>query len=70
MFTLTDGTEIVASFVPRDRAEWPSGCPANINSTRMEVLDIEEDPLTIGAVVFSDPILVRDCPPDPMRVVL
>jgi len=69
-FTLADGSEIVTSFVPRARAEWPAGCPANIGSTRMEVLDIEDDTLTIESVTFSDPILVRDCPPDPMRVVL
>jgi TolB protein len=73
VFTLVDGTEITASFVTRNREAWPSGCPANINSTRMEVLDIVEDPLTIKstkAITFSHPILVRDCPPDPMRAVL
>lgn len=70
VFTLVDGSEIVTSFVPRDRAEWPTGCPANIGSTRMEVLDIEEDTLTIEAVTFSNPILARDCPPNPVRIVL
>ena len=64
VFTLADGSEIIASFAPRDRTEWPSGCPANIGSTRMEVLDIKGESLDIGAVTFSDPILVRDCPPD------
>jgi len=47
VFTLVDGSEIVTSFVPRDRAEWPAGCPTNIGSTHMEVLDIQEDTLTI-----------------------
>ncbi len=70
VLTLVDGSEIVASFVPRDRREWPSGCPSNLNSTRMEVLEIAEDPLTIGPTTFSHPILVRDCPPDPVRLVL
>jgi hypothetical protein len=70
VLTTLDGSEVVASFVPRARAEWPSGCPSNINSTRMEVLDIEEDPLVIGSAVFSHPVLVRDCPPDPVRIVL
>lgn len=70
VFTLADGSEIIASFAPRDRTEWPSGCPANIGSTRMEVLDIEGESLDIGAVTFSDPILVRDCPPDPVQVIL
>jgi hypothetical protein len=70
VFTLVDGSEIVASFVPRDRREWPVGCPTNIHSTRMEVLEIAEDPLTIGETVLNHPILVRDCPPDPLRLVL
>jgi hypothetical protein len=70
VLTLVDGSEIVAAFVPRDRTAWPAGCPTNIHSTRMEVLDIVQDPLTIGASSFSRPILVRDCPPDPARIVL
>jgi hypothetical protein len=70
VLTLVDGTEIAAPFVPRDRSEWPAGCPANIQSTRMEVLEIVPDPLTIGATSLSRPILVRDCPPDPVRIVL
>jgi hypothetical protein len=70
VLTLVDGSEIDASFVPRDRTGWPDGCPTNIHSTRMEVLDIVQDPLTIGAISLSRPILVRDCPPDPVRIVL
>jgi hypothetical protein len=70
VLTLVDGSQVVASFVPRDRSEWPAGCPSNIQSTRMEVLDIEQDPLVIGSATLNDPILVRDCPPDPGRVVL
>jgi hypothetical protein len=70
VFTLVDGVETIVSFVPREQAAWPSGCPANINATRMEVLDIAQDPLTIGSFTFSSPILVRDCPPDPMQLVL
>jgi hypothetical protein len=69
-FTLIDESEMTVSFVPRDKAAWPPGCPANINATRMEVLDIEEDPLTIGSMTLNNPVLVRECPPDPMRVVL
>jgi hypothetical protein len=70
VLTLVDGSEIVTSFVPRDRREWPSGCPSNIHSTRMEVLEIAEDPLTIGAITLKHPILVRECPPDSVRLVL
>jgi hypothetical protein len=70
VFALLDGSEIETSFVPRDRAEWPSGCPTNIYTHRMEVLDIEQEELAIGPITFTDPILVRDCPPDPVHVVL
>jgi hypothetical protein len=70
VLTRVDGSEIVTSFVARDRTKWPAGCPSNVHSTRMEVLEIAEDPLTIGATTFSHPVLVRDCPPDPMRLVL
>ncbi len=69
-FTLVDGSDIVASFVPRDRTAWPAGCPTNIYTDRMEVLDIAEDTLTIGAVTLGHPVLVRSCPPDPVFVVL
>lgn len=70
VFTPVDGPEIIASFVARDRAVWPSGCPTNINATRMEVLDIEGNVLTIESMTLSNPVLVRDCPPDPIRVIL
>ena len=70
VLTLDDGSEIVTSCVPSGRSEWPSGCPSNVHSTRMGVLEIAEDPLTIGETVLNHPILVRDCPPDPVRLVL
>ena len=69
VLTLIDGTQVVASFVPRDNSEWPSGCPTNINSTRMEVLDVA-GPLPLGNTTLSHPVLVRDCPRDPVRLVL
>lgn len=70
VFTLADRTETVVSFVAREQAAWPSGCPSNINATRMEVLDITQDPLSIGSFTFSSPVLVRGCPPDPVQLVL
>ena len=70
VFYLADGSEMQSSFIPRGKAEWPVGCPTNIGSTRMEVLDIAQDTLTAGPLAFRNPILVRDCPPDPMRIVL
>jgi hypothetical protein len=70
VITLADGSAIVTPFVRRDRAEWPAGCPTNIYIHRMEVLDIEQEELAIGPITLANPILVRDCPPDPVRVVL
>jgi hypothetical protein len=70
VFKLVDGSEIATSFVPRERSAWPSGCPTNIQSTRMEVLDVETDPLILGATALDRPILVRDCPREPVRLVL
>jgi hypothetical protein len=70
ILTLLDNSKIHAEFVPRDRAEWPTGCPTNVASTRMEVLDIEGASLTIAQLTLSNPILVRDCPSDRVRVLL
>ena len=67
---LTDGTVIQSSIISRVKKEWPSGCPANIGSTRMEVLDVEVDILTIGDIILNNPVLVRDCPQNPERVIL
>jgi hypothetical protein len=69
-FFFEDGSEIDTSFVSKERADWPAGCPTNINMTHMEVLELEVDTLTIGSLSFETPILVRDCPRDPERVVL
>ena len=69
-FTMVDGSQIELPVVARENVNWPSGCPNNIYSTRMEVLDIQRDTLVIGSATFSDPVLVRDCPQDPVRLVL
>jgi hypothetical protein len=67
---LADGSIITNSFSVRPKQEWPSGCPANLGSTRMEVLDLELNKITIGNIVINDPILVRNCPDNPERVIL
>lgn len=69
-FVFVDGSQVEASFSFREKATWPAGCPSNIGSTYMEILDIEEDSLTLGSLTFEDPILVRNCPHEPLRVVL
>jgi hypothetical protein len=68
--TFDDGTVDVVPFVARPRDAWPSGCPTNVNATRMEVLNLEAETLALTSVVIERPILVRDCPPDPQELVL
>jgi hypothetical protein len=70
VFYLEDGSREAVSFVARDRSDWPSGCPTNINSTYMDVLDIDVETLALGGLTFNDPILVRDCPAEPERIAL
>ena len=67
---LEDGSHLVATFVSREKEDWPAGCPSNIGSTRMEVIDIQSSNLSIGGMTFNNPILVRNCPPDPNTVIL
>jgi len=67
---LRDGSPIVVTFVPREKEDWPAGCPSNIGSTYMEVLDIQSSNLSIEGVAFDNPILVRNCPPSPHTIVL
>lgn len=69
-FMLTDGSQVIVSFTPLPRAGWPAGCPTNIYSTYMEVLEIETEVLTIASTTFHRPVLVRNCPPDPVEIVL
>lgn len=70
VFTLADGSEVVASFVARDQSAWAAGCPTNIYMDRMEVLDIEAETLSLNSLTLREPILVRSCPPEPVFVVL
>jgi hypothetical protein len=69
-FMLNDGSQVILSFTPLPRAEWPAGCPTNVSSTHMEVLEIETEDLTIASTTFQRPVLVRNCPPDPVEIVL
>ena len=67
---LKDGSEIYIKFKERPRQDSPLGCPSNINSTKMEVLEPDVDKLTIGSVVINSPVLVRNCPRNPEVVIL
>lgn len=67
---LRNGDIIEAAFTARHEEGWPSGCPANLGSTKMEVLDLDVSELTIGSLVLSNPVLVRNCPRQPETVIL
>jgi hypothetical protein len=67
---LDDGSVIRSSFASRDKQDWPAGCPTNFYMTHMEVLDLKAAELTIGSYTFREPILARNCPGNPERVVL
>ena len=69
-FALTDGTQNIVPFSVRGKAAWPTGCPTNINATRMEVLELETEALVIASTTFENPVLVRNCPPEPEEIVL
>jgi hypothetical protein len=64
----------ILPFTPRPRQVWAAGCPSNINSTRMEVLDLHAETVVLSggddAVTVDRPVIVRDCPPDPAELVL
>ena len=70
VLTLADGSKVKTKFERRDQSGWPEGCPTNIFSHKMEVLSIEQNPLTIGEMSIANPILVRNCPREPNQVVL
>lgn len=69
-FMLVDGSLITTRFLPRKRSVWPHGCPSNVRSTGMEVLDLQIKELVAGPRTYLKPILVRGCPEDPVRVAL
>ena len=62
ILTLNDDSTIPLTLQARHRSAWPEGCPTNIYSHYMEVLDIEEAQLTIASMRMQDPVLVRDRP--------
>jgi len=69
-FMFEDASLQLVPFAARSRESWPAGCPSNINATRMEVLDLAVEELVLAPVTIEQPILMRDCPPDPVELVL
>jgi hypothetical protein len=67
---LRSGERYQIPYTARDNGDWPSGCPGNIYSQRMEVFDLGEDGPTAKILGLDSPILVRNCPADPYQLVL
>lgn len=69
-----DASLQILPFAPRSSTAWPEGCPGNINATRMEVLDLRVEALSLpgsgDAITLERPVLVRDCPSDPVELAL
>ncbi len=60
----------ILPFIARARKTWPSGCPSNIQATRMETLDLDIGQIETTSASLQHPVLVRDCPPEPVELVL
>lgn len=67
---LRKGEPLQIPYTPRDRSEWPSGCPGNLYSQRMEVFDLQAAGEALSILDLSDPVLVRNCPDEPYQLIL
>ena len=70
VFEFADGSQLEAPISARERDQWPAGCPGNLYSVHMAVLDLEVEAVQIGELSFPDPVLVRDCPAEPLQILL
>jgi hypothetical protein len=64
------GEDFTVPFTTRDENQWPAGCPGNLYSQKMEVLDLHVGAKAAEIMPYDQPVLVRDCPQDPYRLVL
>lgn len=67
---LRKGDPVHVPYSAREQAAWPAGCPGGLYSQRMEVLDLYLDQEDTGLLGLEVPILVRNCPENPYRLVL
>jgi hypothetical protein len=61
IFRLVDGDNVQVPIQAWDQSRWPAGCPTNVASTRMEVLELNTPQLDLGEISLADPLLVHDC---------
>lgn len=65
-----DASLIVHAYETVPKHQWLEGCPTNLSTTLMEVLALGEHELVVGTDTLPEPILVRNCPADPVTLVL
>ena len=70
ILTLRKGAPVQVPYLPREKMDWPAGCPGNLFSQHMEVFDLQVNEEQARALVLEDPILVRNCPGTPYQLVL
>jgi len=68
-FKLADNSEVTASLTA-EASKWAEGCPTNLYSTRMEMLYLADNELTLDSVTFSRPVFVANCPVPPIVITL
>jgi hypothetical protein len=68
-FTLADSSEVTAPLTA-EASKWADGCPTNLYSTRMEMLYLAENELTLESVTFRRPVIVANCPVPPLVITL
>ncbi len=67
---LRKGDPVEVPFSVRERDAWPTGCPSNLYSQHMEVVDLQVNREEAEILGLEDPILARNCPESPPRLVL
>jgi len=70
VFILRKGKDLTVPFTTMGINQWPAGCPGNLFSQKMEVLDLHVGAKAAEVLPFDQPVLVRDCPQEPYRLVL
>jgi len=67
---LRKGDPVEVPFFVREKDAWPAGCPSNLYSQHMEVIDLQVNREEAELLGLEDPILARNCPESPPRLVL
>ena len=65
-----DTSLLVHAYETTPQHQWMEGCPTNLSTTLMQVGNLGLHELAVGTEVLPEPILVRDCPADPVELVL